>query len=83
MRPAISLVVVLVGVVLVQACRPAEPTWEDAQSAVVVALDSLVASWRLIDRPTQPGMRSVCGPAWKRTPRSTGLRRRSWTRPAT
>ena len=43
MRPAMSLALVLVGVVVIQACRPAEPTQEDTQTAVVVALDSLVA----------------------------------------
>ena len=51
MRPATSLVLVIVGVVLVEACRPAEPTGEDAQSAVVVALDSLVAELAA-DRPS-------------------------------
>ncbi len=51
MRSTMSLAIVLVGVGVIQACRPAEPAQEDVQTGVVVALDSLVAELAA-DRPS-------------------------------
>ena len=50
MRSTIYLALVLLAFATVQACRPGEPAQEDVQTAVVVALNSLVAELAA-DRP--------------------------------
>ena len=41
MRSTISLGLVLLALVTIHACRPAEPVQQDVQDEVVVALDAL------------------------------------------
>ena len=71
MRATIALSLLLLALTTNQACGASAPTQEVLQTAVVTALDTLVAEFvGRSDRPMRPRMRSAYEPTWRPTPRS-------------